>query len=102
LCKEVKLMAVFVMQLFSIFAMVWYESTLNKDIFHDLLYFVFENHTTRGVTRLDGARGKKQFDAPMFEPEVFRKQIYCIEENTCDIVGTCHKYFRAFIQRPSQ
>jgi len=25
---------------------------------------------------------------PMFEPEVFRKQIYCIEESTCDIVGT--------------
>jgi len=23
----------------------------------------------------------------MFEPEVFGKQIYCIEENTCDIVG---------------
>jgi len=23
-----------------------------------------------------------------FEPEVFRKQIYCIEESTCDIVGT--------------
>jgi len=24
----------------------------------------------------------------MFEPEVFRKQIYCIKENTCDIFGT--------------
>jgi len=24
----------------------------------------------------------------MFEPVVFRKQIYCIEESTCDIVGT--------------
>jgi len=24
----------------------------------------------------------------MFEPEVFRKQMYCIEESTCDIVGT--------------
>ena len=24
----------------------------------------------------------------MFEPEVFREQIYCIEESTCDIVGT--------------
>jgi len=24
----------------------------------------------------------------MFEPEVFQKQIYCIEESTCDIVGT--------------
>jgi len=23
----------------------------------------------------------------MFETEVFRKQMYCIEESTCDIVG---------------
>jgi len=32
-----------------------------------------------------GARNK--FGAPMFEPKVSRKQIYCIEESTCDIVG---------------
>jgi len=25
---------------------------------------------------------------PMFEPGVFRKQMHCIEESTCDIVGT--------------
>ena len=25
---------------------------------------------------------------PMFEPEVFRKQMYCIEESTSDIIGT--------------
>ena len=24
----------------------------------------------------------------MFEPKVFRKQMYCVEESTCDIVGT--------------
>jgi len=42
----------------------------------------------RGVTRLDGARGKKQVWRPMFEPEVFRKQMYFIEESTCDIVKT--------------
>ena len=42
--------------------------------------------TTRGVTRLDGARGKK-FGAPIFEPEVFWKQMYCTEEVTCEIVG---------------
>jgi len=30
----------------------------------------------------------------MFEPEVFRKQMYCIEESTCDIVG--------MFQRPQQ
>jgi len=33
-----------------------------------------------------GARSK--FDAHMFEPEVFQKQMYCVEESTCDIVGT--------------
>jgi len=44
---------------------------------------------SRGVTRLDGARVKKQFwHPPMFEAEVFWKQMYCIEESTCDIVGT--------------
>jgi len=32
-----------------------------------------------------GARSK--FGAPMFEPELFRKQIYCVEESTSDIVG---------------
>ena len=42
----------------------------------------------RGVTRLDGVRGKKQIWQPMFEPEVLRKQMYCIEESTCDIVGS--------------
>jgi len=31
-----------------------------------------------------GARHK--FGAPMFEPEVFRKQMYCIEGSACDIV----------------
>jgi len=33
-----------------------------------------------------GARSK--FGTPMFEPEIFRKHISCIEESTCDIVGT--------------
>jgi len=35
-----------------------------------------------------GARSK--FAASMFEPEVFRKQLYCIEQSTCDIVRTFH------------
>ena len=29
----------------------------------------------------------QKFGAPIFEPEVFRKQMYCIEGCTCDIVG---------------
>jgi len=33
-----------------------------------------------------GARIK--FGAPIFEPEVFRKLMYFIEESTCDIVVT--------------
>jgi len=33
-----------------------------------------------------GTRSK--FGAPVFEPEVFRKQMYCIEESIHDIVGT--------------
>jgi len=40
----------------------------------------------RGVKRLHCTRGKSQVLA--FEPEVFRKQMYCVEESTCDIVGT--------------
>ena len=32
-----------------------------------------------------GARRK--FDALVFEPKVFRKQMYCIEESTIEIVG---------------
>jgi len=35
-----------------------------------------------------GQRARSKFGTPMFETEVFRKQMYCIEESTCDIVGT--------------
>ena len=42
----------------------------------------------KGLTRLHGARDKKQVWRPMFEPEVLRKQMYCIEESICDIIGT--------------
>jgi len=33
-------------------------------------------------------RAKNKFGAPMCEPELFRKQMYSIEESTCDIFGT--------------
>jgi len=33
-----------------------------------------------------GARNK--FGAPIFESKAFRKQLHCIEESSCDIVGT--------------
>jgi len=42
---------------------------------------------TRGITRLDGARGKNKFGTPMFEPEVFPKQMYCIEEVLVTLLG---------------
>ena len=42
----------------------------------------------RGVTRLDGARARNKFGAPVFEPELFRKQIHCTEESICDIFWT--------------
>jgi len=51
------------------------------------------------VIRLDGARARSKFSATMFEPEVFRKQMYCIEESTCNIVGTFPNP-PAIIQRP--
>jgi len=31
---------------------------------------------------------KSKFVAPVIEPEVFRKQMYCTEKCICDIVGT--------------
>jgi len=41
----------------------------------------------------------------MFEPEVFWKQMYCIEESICDIVGTFRRPPQSFgasvvIRRP--
>jgi len=41
-----------------------------------------------------GARSK--FGAPIFEPEVFRKQTYCIEESTSDIDGTYRRPAQSF------
>jgi len=71
-------------------------SVVQTAVFH--LYIIWYCDETRGVTRLDGARGKKQYaGVPMLEPEFFRKQmyivlkqIYCVEvyKSTCDIVGT--------------
>jgi len=55
----------------------------------------------RGVTRLEGARGKQQVLRPIFEPEVFRKQMYCIEGSTCDIVGTFRRPSQSFGARCS-
>ena len=41
-----------------------------------------------------GARS--EFGALMFELEVLRKQMYCIEESTCDIVGTFRRPLQSF------
>ena len=61
----------------------------------------------RGVTRLDGARGKKQVWYLHGRTwEIFRKQMYCIEGSTCDIVGNFRHPPQSFgapivIQRPA-
>jgi len=41
-----------------------------------------------------GARSK--FGASMFEPKVFRKQMYCIEESTCDTDGSFRRFPQSF------
>jgi len=41
-----------------------------------------------------GARSK--FGAPIFEPGVFRKQMYCVNESTCDNVGTFRRLTQSF------
>jgi len=41
----------------------------------------------KGATRLDVPGERNKFGAPMFEPEVFRKQMCCVEESTGEIVG---------------
>ena len=46
----------------------------------------FSWYISTGITRLDGAQGKKQVWPPMVEPEVFWKQMCRIEKITCDIV----------------
>jgi len=46
-----------------------------------------------------GAR--RNFGAPVFEFEVFRKQMYGIEENTCDIVWTFWRPQQSFCSRRS-
>jgi len=52
-----------------------------------------------------GPRARSKFGASMFEPEVFRKQMFSIEESTCDIVRIFRcppQWFRApiVIRRP--
>jgi len=39
---------------------------------------------------------RSKFGAPVFEPEVFRKQMYCVEESTCDNVGTFRRSPQSF------
>jgi len=41
----------------------------------------------RGVTRLDGTWGKMQVGAPMFEPEVFWMQTYCVKKVLVTLLG---------------
>ena len=47
-------------------------------------------------------RARSKPGAPIFEPEVFRKQMYCIEECTCDNMGIfgAAQYFGARVIAP--
>jgi len=47
------------------------------------------DHYDQGRTEIRCSPGQEaSLVPPMFEPDVFRKQIYRIEESTCDSVGT--------------
>jgi len=39
---------------------------------------------------------KSKFGAPMIEPEVFQKQMYCTEKCICDFVGTFRRPTQSF------
>jgi len=62
--------------------------------------------TPLGVASFGAPKGPpKQVGAPVFEPEVFWKQMHCIEESICDIVGTLRHTLQSFgapivIRRP--
>jgi len=60
---------------------VCFESLLKTPIFRKLCV------RCRGVTRLDGARGKKQVWGPMVEPELFRKQISVLKKVLVKLLG---------------
>jgi len=49
----------------------------------------------RGVTRLDGTWGRNKFDAPMFEPEVFRSKCTVLKKVVVTLLrlfGTPHSH----------
>jgi len=66
------------------FLTVIYQNMKNTYVFFKKINF----HGIRGVTKFDGTRGKRQIWRSKLETEVFRKQLYCIKESTCDNVGT--------------
>jgi len=78
------------------------ETYLELQITHYLRFshwweFGIKDGASRGVTRLDGAPGaRSNFGDLMFEPEVSRKQIYCIEGSTGEIVGTFRRLPQSF------
>ena len=51
------------------------------------VHLLISRSTFRGVTRLDGAREKKQVWRPLLETEVFRKQLYYIEKVFVTLLG---------------
>jgi len=39
---------------------------------------------------------KSRLGAPLFKPEVFRKQVYCIEKSIYDIIGIFRRSLQSF------
>jgi len=57
--------------------------------------FNIQNIISQGRNEVRWRPGaKSKLSAPMFEPTIIWKQMYCIKESTCDIAGT--------FQRPPQ
>ena len=54
----------------------------------DILVLVFSSIQGRNDSRWRPGQEASLAPAPMFETELFRKQMFCIEESTCDVVGT--------------
>jgi len=58
-------------------------------MFCDETMYIYDDATAlepRGVTRLDRVQGKKQVWRPHVRTEIFRKQMFCIEESTWDFL----------------
>jgi len=66
-------------------ALIWWQQCCSQDF-----WWGWQNFEARGQGRNEvrWRLGQEAILAPPCSKQVFRKQMYCIEESTCDIVGT--------------